>query len=271
MNGALGLSAVAFVAVLLAAVALRAATVQVTVVRARRRTGGSRLSARIPVCVAALVPVGLFATEFPKLLVVLIPAVAVAVPLARTSIAARARRRYQRELPEVMEHVAGGIRSGAGLLIAIENAAETLTGPVARDMAIIGAEVRHGRSLEQALIGWAARVKSQEVRLVASSLSLAHRSGAAHGRVIDAVVQTLRRSMNASAIARTHATQSRASAWALSLMPIVFTGTMAVADSNVRAFLFDTWPGVTVLAVGLLLDGLGALWMARLVQRAAQW
>ncbi len=200
--------------------------------------------------------------------IVIVPVGGIIVLFTRQQLNAREVARYERQLPHALDAIARSMRSGAGLLIAIQEAGHDLESVVAQDLACIAQQVRLGHNLSDALHDWSERRTLQSVQLASASLSLAIKTGAAQAEVIDGVVATVRQSLSASASARTHATQARASMWALTGMPVMFTVPMTVLDAATRNFLLHTVAGVMVLSAGLALDGLGALWMSRLMHRA---
>lgn len=204
----------------------------------------------------------------PMTLIVGVPVAGIAYLFVRQQLHSRELARYERLLPYTLDAVARSMRSGAGLLVAIEEAGNDIDGVVARDMAKIARRVRHGNNLTDALHDWMQERPLTSVRLAATSMVLALKTGAAQAEVIDRVVLTVRQSLNATASARTHATQARASMWALTLMPVLFTGPMLIFDGATRSFLLHSYAGIAVLSCGLLLDSLGALWMSRLTKRA---
>ena len=88
-------------------------------------------------------------------------------------------------------------------------------------------------------------------------------------RALDRVAATLRERRELRGEARALSTQARASAGVLTIAPIAFAGLVSTIEPGVVGFLLTTPAGLACLAVGLALDGLGALWMARIVRAAA--
>ena len=82
-------------------------------------------------------------------------------------------------------------------------------------------------------------------------------------RAVDRVAATLRERRELRAEVRALATQARASAGVLAVAPLAFAALVSTIEPGVVGFLVTTPVGLACLAVGLGLDGLGALWMAR--------
>lgn len=176
--------------------------------------------------------------------------------------------RVERELPALLEAVARGLRSGAALPSALQEAAGT--GSVAAaDLTEVLVEVDRGLSLGHALERWAERRPGSAIRLVVGALSVALASGGTPARAVDGVAATLRERAEVDREVRALATQARASAAVVTLAPLAFAALGALGDERTATFLLRTPAGLACLATGLALDGLGAAWMARIARGPA--
>jgi Flp pilus assembly protein TadB len=115
-----------------------------------------------------------------------------------------------------------------------------------------------------ALDALAARLPSPGVRLAVAALGLGVETGGAQARAVDGVASTLRDRFAAGAEARALAAQTRASVWVIAISPAAFCAFAVTTDPRTARFFFRSASGLTFLALGLVLDGFGALWMRRL-------
>ena len=192
-------------------------------------------------------------------------------PQLLTQIAARALCRRQdakveAALPLALEAMARGLRSGASLRQAIDEASSAVTGVLAADLMRIAVEAERGTPVIEALEAWTVRRPLPGVQLAVAALALGAETGGAQARAIDGVAATLRQRLAVAAEARALATQARASAAVIAVAPLVFCALASAADPRLSAFLLRTPLGLVILAVGLALDAVGALWMARLTR-----
>lgn len=176
------------------------------------------------------------------------------------------KQAYERQLPAVLDSIALSLYSGSGFAQAVREAS-TGKGPVADDMKRIVHETDMGESLADSLQSWGARVRYESVRLCAASMVMAIESGGNYVTAVDAASAAVRRSLEAAATAKTNATQSRASATALVVMPLVVTIPLLVFSHGAQAFTFHTFWGLVCLFGGVALDVLGWFWMQALVKR----
>lgn len=183
-------------------------------------------------------------------------------PTALFACAGRADRLLEAALPEVLEAVARGVRSGASLRQAVEEAAAA-PGLLGHDLRLVTAEVAAGVPLVTALDGWGRRRPLPGVRLAVSALGLGVETGGAHARALDGVAATVRARSAVAGEVRALSAQARLSAVVIVLAPLAFSALAAATDERTAGF-FVTPLGLACLAAGLALDALAALWMHRL-------
>ena len=176
----------------------------------------------------------------------------------------RAATRLEAALPGALEAVARSLRSGASLRVAVAEAAAVTDGRLGPELARVAADTRRGVPLVVALDALAARVPSPGVRLAVAALGLGVETGGAQAQAVDGVAATLRDRAAVSAEARALSAQTRASVWVIAISPAAFCAFAVTTDPRTARFFFRSASGLMFLALGLLLDGAGALWMRRL-------
>jgi tight adherence protein B len=185
----------------------------------------------------------------------------------------RARRRSSRRdalLPEALERMASAVRAGSSVRTALSEAAVDAPSPLGEELAPAAAALGHGAGLDDALAAWlAAAGPSPEVGLAVTALALGGRAGGEVARALDRVAATLRERRELRAEVRALATQARASAGVLIVAPLGFAALVSTIEPGVAGFLLASPLGLACLAAGLALDGLGAVWMARIVDDAS--
>ena len=182
----------------------------------------------------------------------------------------RADVRLEQALPGGLEAVARSLRSGASLRQAVEEAGRaTGSGRVlASELSRAAAEAAQGASLVAALEGIAARRPLPGVRLGVAALCLGAETGGAQARAVDGVAATVRERLAVAAELRALSSQARISALVIGVAPIGFGAFAAATDPRTSEFMLHTPAGLVLLTPGLVLDGLGWLWMQRLARVA---
>lgn len=188
----------------------------------------------------------------------------VACAVALDAVHGRAGRRVDAALPDVLEGVARSLRSGTSLRVAMgEGAADAP--PRLRDglMAVVVAAER-GVPLDEAIDRWASVTPGEGVRLAAAALALSSEVGGGGARSLDGVAATLRDRNAVRREVRALSSQARASAAVIGVAPVGFALLAASIEPRAIDFLLHTTFGTACLLVGVVLDGVGAVWMHRL-------
>jgi tight adherence protein B len=180
----------------------------------------------------------------------------------------RGQAALEAALPGAVEEVARGLRSGASLRQALEEAGRATPGPLGLELAQVASAAGHGASLTTALEWWAERCPLQAVSLVVAALGLGAETGGAQAQALGGVASTLRQRLAAQTEARALATQARAAAAVIAAAPLAFCALASSTDPRTSGFLLREPFGLACLVAGLGLDAAGALWMARLTRIA---
>ena len=175
-----------------------------------------------------------------------------------------AGRAVDAALPHALEGVARSLRSGAGTHQALSDVAERTEGPLGDELGRVSAELSLGHSLERTLTAFEERRPEPGVRLAVAALLLGAEAGGAHARALDGVAEGVRARLAVGAEVKALASQAQLSALVIAAAPLAFAALAAGADGATASFLLGTPLGLACLAGGLLLDGVGALWMHRI-------
>lgn len=187
-----------------------------------------------------------------------------AAAVERRLVPGRRAVTYERELPVVLEALAGQLRSGSSVAQAI---AAVTPSPSRCDLPRHWARLSRlvpVLGVEAALDDWADREGgSPSVRLAVGALTLAATTGGSAARAVDGVASTLRSRLAVSEEVRALSSQARLSAALITFAPVAFVAVAGVTDRRIVDF-FTSPLGAVVLFVGLGLDAIGAVWMRRL-------
>lgn len=182
----------------------------------------------------------------------------------------RATDQRDHQLPEALERMASSLRAGRSITTAVCEVAAATEPPLGPGLGRAAAALEHGAALEHTIDAWvAASAPSPDLALATTAVELGGEAGGEVARALDRVAATLRERRELRAEVRALATQARASAGVLTVAPLAFAAIVSTIEPGVAGFLLTTPVGWACLTVGLVLDGLGALWMARIVRDAA--
>lgn len=188
--------------------------------------------------------------------------------VGRWAGAGRGARRADATLPDLLEHAARSLRGGFDLVSSLDRAARAVGGLHAREVQAAVRRVGAGASLTAALAPWGAAHPRPPVRLVIAALEVATESGGHRVRALVGVAAAARSRAVVAAEVRALASQAQASAAVLIALPLVFGVVGSATDPRLARTLLATPLGLACVVAALALDGVGAVWMQRIVRAA---
>lgn len=193
------------------------------------------------------------------------------LPLA---LARRARRReaerLERQVGEAAETVALALRSGRSVPGALEAAAHELEPPMGPLLARVLRDHRLGTPLAPALRALGERVGTPEGRILVLLLEAGARSGGNLSKALDEVARTVRHQVALRRELRALSAQGRISGAVLGALPVGFFLLVAATSRGELGPVLRSGPGAAMVASGLVLEGLGFLWIRRILAGAGE-
>jgi tight adherence protein B len=202
------------------------------------------------------------------------PLVALAVAAAvvigfRAAVRVRADRRralFAEQLGDTLQLMAGSLRSGHGLLQAIDTVAEEAEAPTSDEFRRIVVETRLGKNLPDALDAAAARVGNEDFNWVVQAIGIHRDVGGDLAEVLDHVASTIRSRNSVRRQVKTLSAEGRLSAVILFLLPLVLTVVIAIVNPEYLQELTGDTMGNVMIAAGIALLGIGGLWLKRITR-----
>jgi tight adherence protein B len=196
--------------------------------------------------------------------------VSVAVALGfRTWVSMRGEKRRNKfadQLGDTLQLISGTLRSGHGLLQAVDTVAEESESPTREEFRRIVVETRLGKSLRDALHSTAARVRNEDFDWVVEAIDIHREVGGDLAEVLDHVAGTIRSRNSIRRQVQALSAEGRLSAVILLVLPIGLTAVISVVNPAYLSELTDTTAGNVMIAVGLVLLCVGGLWLRRIVR-----
>jgi tight adherence protein B len=206
-------------------------------------TGGSLLAALIGVVIGAL------------------------VPGAYLSYRQRQRQaKFQAQLPETLQLIAGGLSSGYSLPQAIDAAVKDAEAPMSTEMSRALVESRLGVPIEDALEGIAARMRSVDFSWVVMAIRIQREVGGNLSEILNTTAETMRERERLRRQVQVLSAEGRLSAWILAGLPIAFAIYLALARPEYLSILWTEVLGWVLIIVAALLMIVGILWLRKAVK-----
>ncbi|WP_187271793.1 type II secretion system F family protein [Aeromicrobium terrae] len=182
----------------------------------------------------------------------------------RTKVAKR-RKAFASQLDPTLRIVASALRAGQSLPIAIASVAQDAEPPISDELKRISNEARVGRDLVEAMLESAQRMKSEDFRWFAEAVEVQRDTGGNLNDVIDTVAETIRDRAEIREKIRANASEGKASAWVLMLLPVGLGVLYSIMRPGYMDPLLQTGVGQLLLAASAVLYGVAYVWMRAIV------
>lgn len=180
-------------------------------------------------------------------------------------LADQRREKFLEQLPDTLQVLTSTLRSGYGLIQALDSVAGQAEQPTRAELKRIMLEHRVGRDLVVTMQALAERMRSKDMEWVASALEINRDVGGDLAEILDNVAATIRERRRLARQVRSLSAEGRISAYVLLGLPVAVGGLMAVLNPEYVA-AFGEPVGVLLLAGCAVFMTVGWFWMRRLVK-----
>jgi tight adherence protein B len=177
----------------------------------------------------------------------------------------RRRKAFAEQLPDMLQIVAGALRSGqsfaGALAVVVENAAE----PMKSEMQRVVAAEQLGVPLDIAMAVVVRRMASRDLEQVALVAELQRVAGGNAAEVIDRVAETVRERFDLRRLIDNLTVQGRMSRWIVSGLPVALVGFISLVNPNYLHPLTAHLVGKVMLVFAALLVVAGSYAIKKIV------
>lgn len=191
-----------------------------------------------------------------------------AIPVGILLEARRRRsRKLSEQLPEALDMMARSLRAGHALTSAFQLVATEMPEPINVEFTRAFEEQRLGMPLERALREMAARAPSNgDLKIFAVSAVIQKETGGNLAEILDGIATTVRDRYRFFGKLRSLTAEARASAWFVSVMPLLLAAVIGLTQDDYLVRLVDNDLGRMILAGGVVAWVAGVVWFQRLTQ-----
>jgi tight adherence protein B len=189
-------------------------------------------------------------------------------PAPRFVFAWLRRRRMaqiEQQLPDALQVIAGGLRAGVALTLALQQLVREGRPPIAQEFELLLRDQRLGRSLDEALDKLARRLPLQSVTLVVSAMRIANETGGSLAEALERTAITVRSQLAMEDKIRSLTAQGRLQAVIVGLMPLALMLVLQHMEPEAMALMWTTPMGWSTLAAIAALEFFGVLLIRRIV------
>ena len=168
---------------------------------------------------------------------------------------------FNKQLPDTITLIANALRAGSSFLQAIELVVRESRPPVSTEFGRVIREVNLGLPFEQALENMVRRVRSDDLELMATAISVQHQVGGNLAEILDSIAYTIRERVRIKGEIRTLTAQQRLSGYVVGMLPIGLAGFLFVAAPGFMDPMFFNPPGIAGLPAGVIILVFGGIMM----------
>jgi tight adherence protein B len=177
----------------------------------------------------------------------------------------RRQRRIESQLVGGVQMLASGVRAGLNLVQSMEMVARDSPAPLREEFAHLLSEYEYGVPLDEAMDSAARRVDLPDVRLLFAALQTHRQRGGDLGETLDRIAASIREIQRLESRVQTLTAQGRATARWLGAMPGVVMLILYIIDATGVVSLFTDGIGKMILALVIVLNLIGFLWIRKIM------
>jgi tight adherence protein B len=168
---------------------------------------------------------------------------------------------FNKQLPDTITLIANALRAGSSFLQAIELVVRESRPPISTEFSRVIREVNLGLPFEQALENMVRRVRSDDLELMATAISIQHQVGGNLAEILDSIAYTIRERIRIKGEIRTLTAQQRLSGYVVGFLPIALAGFLFVAAPGFMDPMFANPPEIAGLPAGVIILIFGGIMM----------
>src|SRR4051795_10033950 len=195
---------------------------------------------------------------------VLIAAALLGVFLPRTYVRRRQQKRlnaFNDNLADTITLLANALRSGSSFLQATELVVRETEPPVSTEFGRVIREVQLGLPSEQALANMVRRVRSPDLELMATAITIQNQVGGNLAEILDTIAFTIRERVRIKGEIRVLTSQQRLSGYVVGFLPIALLVVVSILAPQFMKAMFEQPPSLFGLPMGVVLLGIGGVLM----------
>ena len=180
-------------------------------------------------------------------------------------LAGKRRAKFDQQLGDTLQLLAGGLRAGHSILRAIDAAAAESQSPTSEEMRRVITETSLGRDLLASLTDTSERMKNEDFVWIAQAIQINREVGGNLAEVLDQVNETIRERSEIKGHIKALAAEGKFSAYILIAMPIGIVLMLMTVNPGYMDSMFTHPLGWAMIGASVVLMTIGSLWMRKII------
>ncbi len=192
--------------------------------------------------------------------------IGVIVPPVYVVLARNKRKEiFNQQLGDALMIISNSLRAGFTFEQALSSISRDLPNPLGEEFAQVVRELEIGGSLERSLTLLAERMQSRDMELLNTAVMVQRQVGGNLSEIIDNISETIRDRIAIKRTIKTLTAQGRISGKVIGAMPIFLLVVISFINPSYMKPVYTTAYGYAMLAVCVLLEALGFLFIRKIV------
>jgi tight adherence protein B len=189
-----------------------------------------------------------------------------AAPASLNFMAARRKRKFESQLPDMLQLLSGTLRAGYSMMQGVEAVSQEVTEPMGRELRRVVTESRLGRPLEEALDAVADRMGSNDFAWATMAIRIQREVGGNLAELLMTVAETMTQRERLRRDVKALTAEGRMSAYVLGILPVGLGLAMWSLNPDYMSLLWEDGTGQALLIGGVLLMLGGFFWMSKIIK-----
>ncbi|MCP5201526.1 MAG: type II secretion system F family protein [Gammaproteobacteria bacterium] len=172
--------------------------------------------------------------------------------------------RIEAQLPDALTMVAGSLRAGASLSIALDNLVQEQPPPISQEFEILTKEQRLGVDFDVSLANMEKRIPMQDFRMLTTALRINREVGGNLAETIESLADTLRRKSTMEGKIQSLTAQGKLQGIVMTGLPVLLGLLLNFLEPESMEKLWTTGVGWTVLSVIIVMEMLGYIMIKKI-------
>jgi len=175
------------------------------------------------------------------------------------------RKLLIRQLPDTLDSLVGGLRSGLSLPQALGLLAEQLPKPSNQEFSLVVRKLRMGVALDDVLSELEGRIESNEYTMFTTSMKIAREVGGNLTESLERLSETMRKKLTMEDKIDALTSQGKLQGIIVGCLPLFLMWVLTEMEPEAMAPLYNSWMGYGVLMVIFLLELIGFVLIKKIV------
>ena len=172
--------------------------------------------------------------------------------------------KFEKQLPDALLMVSGGMRAGASLSVALESMVKEQQAPLAQEFDLMLREQRLGVDFDTALSNMEKRMPLADFILLVAAMRITREVGGNFAEILESLAHTLRRKHDMEGKIKALTAQGKLQGM-MALLPAFLCLILTYMEPEAMAPLYSTWMGYGVLTFTTIMLFIGHLLISKIV------